>query len=42
MLVGHHALRDGVRVFEQPVGERRLPVVDVSDDAKVPLVRVIY
>ena len=31
----HLALVDRVRRLEQPVGERRLPVVDVRDDAEV-------
>src|SRR6266536_2462761 len=35
MLIGHHAVRDRVGVFEQPIGERRLAVIDVRDDAEI-------
>ncbi|MFH1546265.1 MAG: hypothetical protein ABIE14_02725 [Patescibacteria group bacterium] len=35
MLGAHVALLDGVSQFQQPVGERRLTVVDMGDDAKV-------
>ena len=34
-LVAHVAVGDRVRQLENPVGERRLPVVDVGDDREV-------
>jgi hypothetical protein len=34
-LVAHLALGDGVGQLEDPVRERRLPVVDVGDDREV-------
>ena len=34
-LIFHLALFDGFCVFEETIGERRLPVVNVRDDAKV-------
>src|SRR5207344_1223139 len=36
VLLAHVAVRDGVRELEESIGERRLPVVDVRDDAEVP------
>ena len=36
VLLAHVPVGDGVRELEQPVGQRRLPVVDVGDDAEVP------
>ncbi len=35
VLRGHDALRHRVRVLQQPVGERGLPVVNVGDDAEI-------
>jgi hypothetical protein len=35
VLIGHHTLLHGVRVFEQTVGQRCLAVIDVSDDAEI-------
>jgi hypothetical protein len=34
-LILHLAFADGVRIFQQPVGERTLAVVNVSDNAKI-------
>ena len=38
-LLVHLALADGAGVFQQPVGQRALAVVDVGDDAEVADVR---
>jgi hypothetical protein len=35
MLVGHLAFGDRARVFEQAVGQGRLSVIDVRDDAEI-------
>ncbi len=35
----HLALGDGVRLFQQPIGEGRFAVVDVRDDRKIPNLR---
>ncbi len=37
-LVGHFALRNGVREFEQAVGQRGFAVIDVGDDAEISYV----
>ncbi len=34
-LLTHVAARDGVRELEDPIGQRRLPMVDVGDDREV-------
>ena len=41
VLLAHVAVGDGVRELEQAIGQRRLAVVDVRDDAEVPDVAVV-
>ena len=41
-LVLHLPLRDGMGGLEQPVGQRRLAVVDVGDDAEIAFERYVH
>ena len=41
-LVFHLARRDRARPMQQPIGKRRLAVVDVGDDAEISNVRYVH
>jgi hypothetical protein len=41
-LLGHLAFGDGAGDFEEAVGERRLAVVNMGDDAEVAYVRLVH
>ena len=41
-LVLHLARRDGARPVQQPVRKRRLPMIDMGDDAEISYMRCVH